>query len=141
MRDGKYGPNEAALRMKQNLQDGNPQMWDLVAYRIPQKKVKQDKEAEGTPSSNDVGLKEGVVDGEDDEKEQYTGHHYRTGDKWIIYPTYDFAHCLCDSLEGITHSLCTAEFELSRVSYEWLNKELGVYEPMQREYVIGLTRC
>ncbi|KAL9103639.1 MAG: hypothetical protein Q9163_001334 [Psora crenata] len=134
MRDGKYGPNEAALRMKQNLDDGNPQMWDLFAYRIPQKKGKQDKEAEGTPSSKDVGLKEGAEDDEEAEEEQYTGHHYRTGDKWIIYPTYDFTHCLCDSFEGITHSLCTTEFELSRVSYEWLNKELGVYEPMQREY-------
>ncbi|KAL1874946.1 hypothetical protein VTK73DRAFT_10315 [Phialemonium thermophilum] len=60
--------------------------------------------------------------------------HFRTGTTWKIYPTYDFAHCLCDSFEGITHSLCTTEFVLSRVSYEWLNKTLGVYEPMQREY-------
>jgi glutaminyl-tRNA synthetase len=60
--------------------------------------------------------------------------HYRTGNQWKIYPTYDFTHCLCDSFEGITHSLCTTEFQLSRESYEWLNKTLGVYEPMQREY-------
>ncbi|KAI1084565.1 glutaminyl-tRNA synthetase [Whalleya microplaca] len=60
--------------------------------------------------------------------------HFRTGYKWKIYPTYDFTHCLCDSFEGITHSLCTTEFVQSRVSYEWLNKTLGVYEPMQREY-------
>ena len=60
--------------------------------------------------------------------------HFRTGNQWIIYPTYDFAHCLCDSFEGITHSLCTTEFTTARESYEWLNKELGVYEPMQREY-------
>ena len=100
MRDGKYEAGEAALRMKQNLEDGNPQMWDLFAYRIP-------------------------------DKDHRT--HHRTGDKWRMYPTYDFTHCLCDSFEGITHSLCTTEFELSRVSYEWLCDELEVYKPMQRE--------
>ncbi|XXG96397.1 hypothetical protein Hte_002679 [Hypoxylon texense] len=101
MRDGKYKPQEAFLRMKQaslDITDGNPQMWDLAAYRVLDKP------------------------------------HYRTGDTWKIYPTYDFTHCLCDSFEGITHSLCTTEFVQSRVSYEWLNKTLGVYEPMQREY-------
>ncbi|CAK7210284.1 Glutaminyl-tRNA synthetase [Sporothrix curviconia] len=60
--------------------------------------------------------------------------HFRTGHEWNIYPTYDFAHCLCDSLEGVTHSLCTTEFVLSRESYEWLNRTLRVCEPMQREY-------
>ncbi|KAK4174533.1 tRNA synthetases class I, catalytic domain-containing protein [Triangularia setosa] len=60
--------------------------------------------------------------------------HHRTGDKWIIYPTYDFTHCLCDSFENITHSLCTVEFFLSRTSYEWLNQRLVEYQPMQREY-------
>ena len=60
--------------------------------------------------------------------------HHRTGDKWKIYPTYNFTHCLCDSFEGITHSLCTTEFLLSRVSYEWLNKQLVEFQPMQREY-------
>lgn len=98
MRDGKYKPKEAFLRMKQDIEDGNPQMWDLAAYR--------------------------VLDAE----------HHRTGSKWKIYPTYDFTHCICDSFESITHSLCTTEFIQSRVSYEWLNKTLGVYEPMQREY-------
>lgn len=125
MRDGKYRPNEAALRMKQDLEDGNPQMWDLFAYRIPQKKGK-------TKPSIPDDLE--VAEGEDEEEDVYTGSHYRTGDKWMIYPTYDFTHCLCDSFEGITHSLCTTEFELSRVSYEWLNNELDVYKPMQREY-------
>ncbi|PTB53252.1 hypothetical protein M431DRAFT_146214 [Trichoderma harzianum CBS 226.95] len=60
--------------------------------------------------------------------------HFRTGTKWRIYPTYDFAHCLCDSFEGITHSLCTTEFIMSRESYEWLNKLLVEFQPMQREY-------
>ena len=130
MRDGKYQPNEAALRMKQNLEDGNPQMWDLFAYRIPQKKSPQEATAHKTTSNGKIA-EDGDEDGE--LEEQFTGLHYRTGDKWRIYPTYDFTHCLCDSFEGITHSLCTTEFELSRVSYEWLNKELEVYEPMQRE--------
>ena len=129
MRDGKYGPNEAALRMKQNLEDGNPQMWDLFAYRIPQ--VKDNKKPHIKAESLSTGSEE---HGDEEEEEVYTGTHYRTGSKWRIYPTYDFTHCLCDSFEGITHSLCTTEFELSRVSYDWLNGELEVYRPMQREY-------
>lgn len=60
--------------------------------------------------------------------------HHRTGSKWKIYPTYDFTHCLVDSLENITHSLCTTEFVLSRESYEWLCDTLHVYRPAQREY-------
>ncbi|KAI9693205.1 MAG: Glutaminyl-tRNA synthetase [Bathelium mastoideum] len=106
MKDGKYGPGEAHLRMKQDLNDGNPQMWDLAAFRV----VKEN-------------------------------HHYRTGDKWRIYPTYDFTHCLCDSFEEISHSLCTTEFILSRTSYDWLLEQLDFKSPgseekgpMQREY-------
>jgi glutaminyl-tRNA synthetase len=45
--------------------------------------------------------------------------HYRTGDTWCIYPMYDFAHCLSDSIEGITHSICTLEFENNRPLYDW----------------------
>ncbi|CAG7848705.1 Probable glutamine--tRNA ligase; AltName: Full=Glutaminyl-tRNA synthetase; Short=GlnRS [Serendipita indica DSM 11827] len=98
MKRGEYKPGEAILRMKQDLEDGNPQMWDLVAYRVL-----------NTP-------------------------HHRTGDKWVIYPTYDFTHCLCDSFENITHSLCTTEFIQSRVSYEWLCNALDIYCPRQSEY-------
>ena len=99
MRDGKYKPREAFLRMKQDdFVNGNPQMWDLAAYRI----IEQP--------------------------------HHRTGTKWRIYPTYDFTHCLCDSFEGITHSLCTVEFINSRESYEWLCDAVEIYKPMQREY-------
>lgn len=82
MRDGKYKPGECFLRMKQSIDDpneGNPQMWDLPAYRVLEQ-----------------------------------NHHYRTKDKWKIYPTYDFTHCIVDALEGTTHSLCTLEFILSR---------------------------
>ena len=52
--------------------------------------------------------------------------HYRTGDKWCIYPMYDFAHCLSDSIEGITHSICTTEFENHRPLYDWILDTLGV---------------
>lgn len=47
-------------------------------------------------------------------------HHHRTGDAWPIYPLYDFAHCLSDAIEGITHSICTLEFENRRVLYDWI---------------------
>lgn len=60
--------------------------------------------------------------------------HHRTGDKWRIYPTYDFTHCLVDLFEHITHSLCTTEFQLLRELYEWLCDVLKVYRPAQREY-------
>ncbi|KAJ1987618.1 Glutaminyl-tRNA synthetase [Dimargaris cristalligena] len=98
MKDGRYGEGEAILRMKMNMQDGNPQFWDLVAYRVL-----------NTP-------------------------HHRTGSKWCIYPTYDYTHCLCDSFENITHSLCTTEFRQSRESYYWLCDALEVYKPVQWEY-------
>ncbi|KZS88346.1 glutaminyl-tRNA synthetase [Sistotremastrum niveocremeum HHB9708] len=98
MRDGHYRPGDCILRMKQDLEDGNPQMWDLPAYRI------------------------------------LDAPHHRTGTKWKIYPLYDFAHCLVDSMENITHSLCTVEFIQSRTSYEWLCDAVGVYKPRQREF-------
>ncbi|KIM46376.1 hypothetical protein M413DRAFT_65349 [Hebeloma cylindrosporum] len=98
MKNGKYRPKEANLRMKQDLEDGNPQMWDLTAYRVLE-----------TP-------------------------HHRTHDKWKIYPTYDFTHCLVDSMENISHSLCTVEFIASRQSYDWLCDALEVYKPRQSEY-------
>lgn len=60
--------------------------------------------------------------------------HHRTGDTWCIYPTYDFAHCLCDSIENITHSLCTKEFQNRRSSYYWLCNALDIYCPVQWEY-------
>ncbi len=65
---------------------------------------------------------------------KHTRHH-RTGDKWCIYPMYDFAHCLSDSIEGITHSLCTLEFENNRPLYDWILKELDVpFRPQQIEF-------
>ncbi|KAK9874390.1 hypothetical protein WA026_002737 [Henosepilachna vigintioctopunctata] len=64
---------------------------------------------------------------------RFTPHH-RTGEKWCIYPTYDFTHCLCDSIENITHSLCTKEFQSRRSSYYWLCNALNIYCPVQWEY-------
>ncbi|KAM9830891.1 glutamine--tRNA ligase [Syngnathus typhle] len=64
---------------------------------------------------------------------KYTPHH-RTGDEWCIYPTYDYTHCLCDSIEDITHSLCTKEFQARRSSYYWLCNALDLYCPVQWEY-------
>jgi len=60
--------------------------------------------------------------------------HHRTGDKWCIYPMYDFTHCLSDSIEGITHSLCSIEFEDHRPLYDWFLDQLGVHHPRQIEF-------
>lgn len=60
--------------------------------------------------------------------------HHRTGDKWCIYPTYDFAHGQSDSLEKITHSLCTLEFEVHRPLYNWFIKELDIFPSEQTEF-------
>ncbi|KAI9189683.1 Glutaminyl-tRNA synthetase [Blastocladiella emersonii ATCC 22665] len=97
MRQGRYAEGEAILRMKMDMTSGNPQFWDLAAYRI-----------------------------------KYTPH-YRTANDWCIYPTYDYTHCLVDSLENITHSLCTLEFRQSRESYYWLVDALKLYKPVQWE--------
>jgi glutaminyl-tRNA synthetase len=61
-------------------------------------------------------------------------HHHRTGDAWCIYPMYDFAHGQSDSLEGITHSLCSLEFENHRPLYDWYIENLGIFPSKQREF-------
>lgn len=98
MKEGRYKEGEITLRMKMDLTNGNPQFWDLIAYRV-----------------------------------LYTPH-FRTHDQWCVYPTYDFTHCLVDSFENITHSLCTTEFRQSRESYYWLVDAVEVYKPVQWEY-------
>ena len=60
--------------------------------------------------------------------------HHRTGNDWCIYPMYDWAHGLCDSIEGITHSICTLEFENHRPLYDWFIEKLGIYHPQQIEF-------
>jgi len=60
--------------------------------------------------------------------------HHRTGDKWCIYPMYDFAHGQSDSIERITHSICTLEFEVHRPLYDWFIREIGIYAPRQIEF-------
>ena len=66
--------------------------------------------------------------------------HHRTGNTWCIYPMYDWAHGLCDSIEGITHSICTLEFEDHRPLYDWFLEQLQVYHPQQIEFArLNLT--
>ncbi len=60
--------------------------------------------------------------------------HHRTGNKWCIYPMYDFTHCISDSIERITHSICTLEFENNRPLYDWVLEALGQYRPQQIEF-------
>ncbi len=67
-------------------------------------------------------------------------HHHRTGERWCIYPMYDWTHGQSDSLEKITHSICTLEFENHRPLYDWFIKELGIYAPRQIEFArLNLT--
>lgn len=99
MKNGEYEPGKATIRLKMDMNSGNPYMWDPVAYRV---------------------LK--------------TTEHVRTKSSWVIYPTYDYSHCLVDSLENITHSLCTVEFTLARESYYWVCDACEVYKPVQWEY-------
>ncbi|MFK7803105.1 MAG: glutamine--tRNA ligase/YqeY domain fusion protein [Anaerolineae bacterium] len=61
-------------------------------------------------------------------------HHHRTGDEWCIYPMYDWAHGQSDSIEGVTHSVCTLEFENNRPLYDWFVNELDIYAPQQIEF-------
>ncbi|GLT43484.1 hypothetical protein SLA2020_174270 [Shorea laevis] len=98
MKRGLIEEGKATLRMKQDMQSDNYNMYDLIAYRI-----------------------------------KFTPHPH-AGDKWCIYPSYDYAHCIVDSLENITHSLCTLEFETRRASYYWLLHALGLYQPYVWEY-------
>jgi glutaminyl-tRNA synthetase len=60
--------------------------------------------------------------------------HHHTGGKWCIYPMYDFAHCLSDYIEGITHSICTLEFEVHRPLYDWILESLGLPRPLPHQY-------
>ncbi len=60
--------------------------------------------------------------------------HHNTGDQWCIYPMYDFAHCIEDSIEGVTHSMCTLEFEVHRPLYDWILQTLDVFQPQQIEF-------
>ncbi|KAJ8769724.1 hypothetical protein K2173_005930 [Erythroxylum novogranatense] len=98
MKRGMIEEGKATLRMKQDMQSDNFNMYDLIAYRI-----------------------------------KFTRHPH-SGHKWCIYPSYDYAHCIVDSLENITHSLCTLEFETRRASYYWLLHSLGLYQPYVWEY-------
>lgn len=95
--------------------------------------MKNGKIAEGQAS---LRMKHVMEDGKKDPvayRIKFTPHH-RTGNEWCIYPTYDFTHCLCDSIEQISHSLCTKEFQARRSSYYWLCNAVDIYCPVQWEY-------
>lgn len=64
---------------------------------------------------------------------RYTPHPH-AGNKWCIYPLYDFTHCTCDSIEGISHSCCTLEFEIRREIYYWFLEQLDLYKPYVWEF-------
>ena len=67
-------------------------------------------------------------------------HHHRTGNNWCIYPMYDYAHGQCDSLENITHSICTLEFDVHRPLYDWFIEKLGIFRSRQFEFArLNLT--
>ncbi|MBK8258985.1 MAG: glutamine--tRNA ligase/YqeY domain fusion protein [Polyangiaceae bacterium] len=66
--------------------------------------------------------------------------HYRAGNKWCIYPLYDFAHCLSDLIEGITHSICTLEFESNRELYDWIVEAVGAKDPNNRPHQYEFAR-
>ncbi|KAK4544483.1 hypothetical protein LTR36_004054 [Oleoguttula mirabilis] len=132
MRDGKYKPGEAVLRMKQYLAT-KPEEYEVSEEDSPA--AKKEKEKLKSLSDNPALWDAAAY------RVTKNNHHHRTGDKWRIYPTYEFTHCICDALEGITHSLCTVEFETLRPAYNWLLEELDIKNrgsdekgPMQREY-------
>lgn len=110
MKNGEYAVGAATLRMKMDLENPNPQFW--YVYQASPHAASRDLVAYRVMFST----------------------HHRTGDEWCIYPTYDYTHCLVDSFEDITHSMCTVEFVLSRESYYWLVDALEVYKPVQWEY-------
>lgn len=93
MRLGLFDEGTMTLRLKMDFESSNPNMYDLVAYRI-----------------------------------KYFPHPH-VGTRWCIYPSYDFSHCICDSLEGIDYSICTLEFETRRESYFWILAALNIYRP------------
>jgi glutaminyl-tRNA synthetase len=90
--------------------------------------------AKGDMASGNVNLRDPVM-----YRILHASHH-RTGDAWCIYPMYDWAHGQSDSIEGITHSICTLEFEDHRPLYDWYLRELGIYAPRQIEFArLNLT--
>ncbi|KAL6007508.1 Glutamine--tRNA ligase, cytoplasmic [Asimina triloba] len=125
MRQGMIEEGKATLRMKQDMQSDNYNMYDLIAYRIKASFHLNTCNRLEFQSLADVFAVLPTL--------QYTPHPH-AGDKWCIYPSYDYAHCIVDSLENITHSLCTLEFETRRASYYWLLEALDLYKPYVWEY-------
>ncbi|HRP02112.1 MAG TPA: glutamine--tRNA ligase/YqeY domain fusion protein [Candidatus Kapabacteria bacterium] len=112
MKKGEFKDGTKVLRAKIDMASPNIVMRDPILYRI-------------------IGIEN---PDEPDVKKRFTAHHHQTANKWCIYPMYDFTHCISDSIEGITHSLCTLEFENNRPLYDWVLIELGMYRPQQTEF-------
>ncbi|KAK5109620.1 hypothetical protein LTR62_006857 [Meristemomyces frigidus] len=132
MRDGGYKPGEAVLRMKQYLAT-KPEEYEADEEHSAE--VKKQKEKVRALANNPAMWDCAAY------RVTKNSHHHRTGDKWRIYPTYEFTHCIVDALEDISHSLCTVEFETLRPAYNWLLEALDMKTegsdekgPMQREY-------
>ncbi len=98
MKTGMYKEKEACLRLKIDTDIINPNLFDIVAYRILYHK------------------------------------HHKIGNKWCIYPTYDYSHCIVDSIEHIDYSICTLEFETRRELYYWILDKLNMYKPKVYEF-------
>jgi len=112
MKKGEFKDGTKVLRAKIDMASPNIVMRDPILYRI-------------------IGIEN---PDEPDRNKRFTARHHQTGNKWCIYPMYDFTHCISDSIEGITHSLCTLEFENNRPLYDWILIELGMYRPQQTEF-------
>ncbi len=112
MKNGEFKDGSKVLRAKIDMASPNIVMRDPILYRI-------------------IGIED---PNEPDMNKRFTAFHHQTGNKWCIYPMYDFTHCISDSIEGVTHSLCTLEFENNRPLYDWVLIELGLYRPQQTEF-------
>ncbi|HEU6448627.1 MAG TPA: glutamine--tRNA ligase/YqeY domain fusion protein [Verrucomicrobiae bacterium] len=89
---------------------------------------KRSLRAKITPDSPNIWMRDPLI-----YRIKHAEHHH-TGDKWCIYPMYDFAHCLSDYIEGITHSICTLEFEVHRPLYDWILESLDLPRPLPKQY-------
>lgn len=142
MRRGLFAEGEATLRMKMDHRNDNPAMWDSVAYRCVSKFIRapfaapRKRRANAQPNLFFSPAPTTTLNNTPNQTPYSIKYlpHPHAGPGWCVYPSYDFTHCLCDSIENITHSLCTLEFETRRASYYWLLDKLSMYKPVVWEY-------
>ena len=116
MRKGKYGASDATLRMKMDMYSLNPNMWDQGSFSCVD------------PPILSLTYSSYLFETSVAYRIKYVPHPH-IGDKWCVYPTYDFTHCIIDSLEDVDYSICTLEFETRRESYFWVLEALDMYRP------------